>query len=128
MSKQVICRWTPSPSGDVDYQELRLVIQPSQPGAVGYGPVKLNRLTDNWSTKETGVPLLEGDEIEVTISTIDTSGLRDSNPPTRRFVIPAIPPDGASDLSFEVLDFADGDEVPADVPVDAPTDSSESVN
>lgn len=125
MSKQVIAHWTPSPSDDVDYQEVRCVINPSSPAATVYGPYKLNRAVTKWSTKTTGIPLLEGDEIELTVTTVDTSGLRDANPPTRRFAIPAVPPSGATDLSFQIADYAaDPDAVPPVEPTEpVPTDS-----
>lgn len=105
MSKQVIIHWDPSQSDDVEKQELRLQIGDGV-SARAFGPIQLNRFTRSWSTKETGEPLQEGTSISVSITAIDTSGLR-SEPLTGAFTIPAVPPDGPSNLSFEVRDFDD---------------------
>ena len=105
MSKQIIILWDPSQSDDVEKQELRLQIGEGVQ-ARAFGPVQLNRFTSQWSTKETGEPLQEGTTINVSIVAVDTSGLR-STPLEGSFSIPAVPPDGPSNLSFEVRDFDD---------------------
>lgn len=102
MSKQVIVHWTPSPSTDVAEQQL--IFRKGQGIAQTY---RLGPHVREWSTKAHG-PLEEGTTIHVTIKTIDTQGLQDSNPPSKSFTIPAEAPQSASNLTFEVRDFEGG--------------------
>lgn len=103
MAKQVIVHWDPSPSDDVERQELILRKLPhGVPQTYRLGPTERS-----WSTKNSG-PLDEGQVISVTIRTIDKQGLQDSDPPSATFKVPAEAPKSASNITFEVRDYDAG--------------------